>query len=94
MNRNFAARADASVEANTGAGGRFEACDRSGRRQVAVAGILGIDPRFDCPAACRDVALHEVEARTRSDRELQTHEVESVYEFGDRMLDLQPRVHL
>ena len=54
-------------------------------------GVLGVHARLDRVAVERDV---DVERLARGDPQLQLDEVEAGDQLGDRVLDLQPRVHL
>ena len=56
--------------------------------------VFGIDARLDRRAPACDVALREGQALARGDAELPLDEVEPGHRLGDRMLDLQPGVHL
>src|SRR4029453_3279124 len=57
-------------------------------------GILGVDPSLDGPAVPDDVVLAEAELLARREPDLLLDEVAAGHELGDRMLDLEPRVHL
>ena len=56
--------------------------------------VLRVDAAFDGVAGDRDVALLELETAAVGDADLLAHEIEAGDQFGHRMLDLQPRVHL
>ena len=59
-----------------------------------VLRILGIDAALDGGTAPGDIALGEGQRLARGDAELQMHQVQTGDQFGDRVLHLQPRVHL
>ena len=56
--------------------------------------ILGIDAAFQRPAVSPDVLLAEGQRLTGGDPDLLLHQVDAGDQLGDRMLDLEPRVHL
>ena len=71
------------------------ASTRAGGRQEAVIGVLGVDPRLD--ARGRAAATSPCSSRSGppgGDLELAPHDVDARDELGDRVLDLDPRVHL
>ena len=59
-----------------------------------VYGILGVDAALDRVAAPHDVALAERELAAGGDEDLLLHDIDAGDELGDRMLDLDARVHL
>ena len=67
---------------------------RAGTGKIIVVRILGVDAALDGVAAQRDVLLRERQRLAGGDADLQVHQVESGDQFGDRMLDLQARIHL
>ena len=68
--------------------------DEAGRGQEPVLRILGIEPRLDRRAVAGDIILLQRQRLARRDAELPLHEIEPGHGLGDRMLDLQSRVHL
>ena len=72
--------------------GHFEAVHRAGLRLPALGGVLGVQPGLDRVAARR--RRLGVEAAAVGDVQLQRDEVEAGGGLGDRVLDLQPGVHL
>ena len=56
--------------------------------------VLGIDAAFDGMAMEFDVALRDFEAASGGDADLLEHEIDVGDHLGDRMLDLDARVHL
>ena len=68
--------------------------DAPGRREKSVRRILARDATLDRPAARDDVLLRERQPLAGGDANLPLHEVDPRHELGDRMLDLEPRVHL
>ena len=89
--RHLAARFDAAIDADIVR--QFQRHDLAGRRQKAVLGILGIEPRFDGVAAEADLALRERQLFAGGDAELPFDEIEPGDLLGHRMLDLKPRIH-
>jgi len=63
-------------------------------RPLAGEGILGRDAALDRHALPGDLVLREPERLTSRDAELQRDDVEAGDHLGDRVLDLQARVHL
>ena len=86
--------AHAAVDADAGAGRLAVEQQRSGLRQEAAGGILGIDPALDGVAALRQLLLPPRQRLAAGDPQLRPDQVDAGHRFGDRMLDLQPRVHL
>ena len=84
----------AGVDAHAGAGGLAVGADRPGRRQEALARVLGVDPALDRMPGEADVLLRERERLPRGDQHLLAHEIEAGHELGHRVLDLDARVHL
>src|SRR5690606_34232003 len=56
-----------------------------------AAGVLGVDPAFDRVSAQGGLDRRR---RATSDEELLAYQVDSGDQLGDRMLDLDPRIHL
>ena len=56
--------------------------------------ILGVDAALDGVAALREVCLRPRQRLAGGDEQLRAHQIDAGDRFGDRMLDLQPRVHL
>ena len=75
--------------------GQRRRLDPTGRRQEPVLGILGVEPDLDrvAPSSGRPSCV-EAERLAGGDPELVGDEVASGDELGDRVLDLEPRVHL
>ena len=70
-------------------------CDeRADRRQEARVRILGVDARLDRVAVDRELVLRLRQRLAGRDAQLPFDEIEPGDHLGDRMLDLQPRVHL
>ncbi len=59
-----------------------------------MRGIFGVKPRLDRVAGKRHLVLLERQGRAGGDAELPFDQIEAGDRFGDRVLDLQPRVHL
>src|SRR5260370_25988216 len=64
------------------------------RRRLTAEGVLGVDAAFDGMAAPDHVALAERQFLAHRNADLFAHDVEAGDLFGDRMLDLDARVHL
>src|SRR5258706_1599349 len=64
------------------------------RRGHERLGIFGVDAAFDRVTPAHDVALPERELLARRDAKLLLHQVDTRDQLGDRMLDLDARVHL
>ena len=63
-------------------------------RQEALRRILGVDPALDRVPAEHDVLLRDGQLSPRGDEDLLPHEVEARDHLGDRVLHLDPGVHL
>ena len=66
------------------------------RRRQELHRILGVDPALDRVAAAArvELLLRQRQRRALGDVELPRDEIEAVDHLGDRVLDLQARVHL
>ena len=87
----------AGVEANAEPVGWQQLGDRAGRRQeLAAGGILGVDADLDRVAvtARRDLVLGHRQRLAGGDADLPLDEVDAGDHLGDRVLDLEPGVHL
>ena len=87
----------AAVEADAGAAGRAVGADHAGVRAEAVGRVLGGDAALERGAAQRDGLLGQAEVGERlagGDAQLRLHEVDVGDLLGDRVLDLDARVHL
>jgi hypothetical protein len=74
---------------------RHQRGDPSRRGQEPALGrVLGVDPHLDAVAPAFDVLLGEAQPLARGDPDLLAHQVDPGDELGDRVLHLQPRVHL
>ena len=85
---------DAGVDADAGAGRLAVGGDPPGRGQEAAGHVLGVDPALDRVAAQDDVLLSDRERLAGRDQHLLADEVDAGHLLGDRVLDLDPRVHL
>ncbi len=92
--RDLRALGDARVDAHSGAARLAVDRDRARGGQEAVRDVLGVDAALDRVALQADVVLGELEALARSDLHLGAHDVDTGDDLGDRVLDLDPRVHL
>ncbi len=64
------------------------------RRKKVVVGIFGVDAGFNRVAAHGEFFLPERQGLTGGDAQLPFDKVEAGDHFGDRVFDLQARVHL
>ena len=96
VHRDLAAFVDAGVHAHRARHLRRRpiADQAADRRQEAALRILGIDPALDRPAVALQVGLRERELLAGGHADHLLDQVEPGDHLGDRMLDLQPRVHL
>ena len=90
----FGARLDSRVDSDSRAAGLAIAGDAARRGQEACARVLGVDPALDRVAGEVDLVLAERQGVAGGDQDLLPHQVEPGHLLGDRVLDLQPRVHL
>ena len=68
---------------------------RSSRcREKPGGGIFSVKPSFYGPAIDGQFVLRQGQSLARGNAELPLHEILARDSFGDRMLDLQPGVHL
>ena len=98
VQRNLAAFVDAGVVAHRDAAGallrrRPVSHQAADRRQEVARRVLGIDPRLDRPARELHVGLLELELLARRHPDHLFDQIDAGDQFGDGMLDLQPRVH-
>ena len=87
----------ALVEAHPGAARRAVGGDRAGVGPEPGAGVLGRDAALQREAALADAVLRQpqlVQPGALGDEQLGAHEVDVRRLLGDRVLDLDPRVHL
>src|ERR1700722_15492583 len=70
------------------------AADRSRARPEVAGRVLGVDPALDRVAIERDVLLPQPQRPPLGDRDLLGDQVQPGDRLGDRMLDLDPGVHL
>ena len=62
-------------------------------RQKTLGGVFGTQPCLDRVTLNPDLGLREWQRLTRCNSKLPLDQIESRNHFGDRMLDLQSRVH-
>ena len=94
VHRHLAAFDDAGVDADAGHARLAVAQQPAGLRQESLRRILGVDARFDRVAALADRLLRPRQRLAGGDEQLRAHEIDAGDLLGDRMLDLQARVHL
>ena len=93
--RHLAALVGAAVVAHARALRHAQALNAARRRQEAVVGILRVDAALDGVRLRAEQRLRiEVEPLAARDANLPLHQVHARHHLGDRMLDLQARVHL
>ncbi len=93
--RDLVALLDARVDPDVVRGlGLREVEEPPGRRQEPLVRVLGVDPGLEGVAVDPELLLGERERLAGRDPELPLDEVEPGDHLGDRVLDLQPGVHL
>ena len=97
--RNLRALGDAGVVADDGVAGatlrrRPVARQPADRGQEVAERVFGIEPALDRPAVQPNVVLRDRQRLAGGDADHLLDQVDAGDEFGHRMLDLQPRVHL
>src|SRR6266581_516531 len=93
MRRHRVPLIDVRIDPDAGAAGRMVGGDAP-RRRREFEGILGIDPAFDGMPLGLDVALPEPQLFAGGDADLGLDDVDAGSLLGDRVLDLDPGVHL
>ena len=68
--------------------------DAADRRHEVLVRVFRIDPRLDGMAVERDLVLRQRQLFAERHPQLPFDQVDAGDQFGDGMLDLQPRVHL
>ena len=91
--RHFGARVDARVVAHARTVGKSQRLDLPRSRYEAGRRIFRIDSALDRPSALREILLLERQLRARCYFDLSAHKVDAGHELGNRMLDLDARVH-
>ena len=94
VRRNRVAAVGVAIDAHAVAAGRVVKADRAGRRREIARGIFGVDAALDRVLLELDVALVEIELLAVRDADLLLDQIDARHFFGDRMLDLNARVHL
>src|SRR5256714_2014144 len=74
--------------------GERQPCDRTRRGQEILRRVLRVDAHLDGGAALRDLVLRERQRLAGRHAQLGGPQIEARDLFRDRMLHLQPRVHL
>ena len=90
----LAALLHARLDADTRTARRSVAEQLARRRRKAVGRIFGIDTTLDRVATHDDVGLGKRQGLARGDEDLLAHQIDTRDQLGDRMLDLDSRVHL
>src|SRR5439155_11436692 len=85
---------DSAIPSNAGTRRELQVSDGAGGRQESVRRILASDAALDGPSARRKVFLSEGEPLAAGDAQLPLDQINTGDELRDRMLDLDPRVHL
>ena len=94
VDRHLVAGADPRVDADAGRARLAQMHDATGAGQEVLRRILGVDAALDGVAAREHVGLPQPQPLARGDAELRLDQVDAADPLGDRMLDLQARVHL
>src|SRR6202158_1370982 len=68
-------------------------CDGAWAGEELLCRVFGADAAFDCVAASDNVLLPHPQSFAGGDPQLRMHEVDPGHPFGDRVLDLEARVH-
>src|SRR6516162_1062986 len=93
VRRHLVALVERAVDAHAEPARRVIIGHPARRRREGVR-ALGVDAAFDRVAAQLDVGLAIAERGARGDAELLADDVEAADHLGDRVLDLQARIHL
>jgi hypothetical protein len=94
VDRDLRSAEDAGVVAHAGSLRQAQPLDLARRRRELAERILGVEAHLDRMAARLDRVELGTERFALGDRELGDDDVEAGDHLGDRMLDLQPGVHL
>ena len=86
--------AGAHTRIGAGTFGEMDMRQRAGRGQEACGHILGIKPRLEGVAGQADILLLRGQGFATGHTKLPFDEVDAGHGLGDRVFDLQPRVHL
>src|SRR5690349_9836778 len=92
--RHRGAGIDVRIDADTLAVGPAYRAHRARARREIARGILGIDAALDGAAVAPGLAAHQPQAVARRDGYLRGDDVHAADRLGDRVLDLDARVHL
>src|SRR5688572_7109462 len=90
----LASRFDSAIPPHSRTGRHVHVMNATRGWQKAVRGVLARDPALDRPSARDDLALLERQPLAGSDPNLPLHEIDPGDELGDRVLDLEPCIHL
>src|SRR5687767_5863225 len=82
------------VEPDARPGGRQPRREGAGRRREVRVGVLGVHAALDRVPGDPDLLVAERQRLAGGERDLLLHEVDPGHRLGDRVLDLDPRVHL
>ncbi len=88
------ARVAVRVDAGPGAAGRHVDVEPAGGGREVAIGVLGVDAALDRVAAQHDVILADRQRLAGGDADLLPDQVDARDHLADRVLDLDPRVHL
>ena len=94
VDRHVAAFDDAAVDADAGARRFAIEQQRARLRQETRRRILRVDAALDRVPALRRSSCAPRQRLPHRDEQLRAHEVDAGDQLGDRVLDLEPRVHL
>ena len=93
VGRHLVALIKRAVDAYAEPARRMVFADAAGRR-AEIGRALGVDAAFDGVAAEAHIALADRERHAGGDAQLLADHIDAADHLADRMLDLQPRVHL
>jgi hypothetical protein len=93
VNRDLCALVDPRVVAHAGSPRHPQRRNPTGAGQEAGFGILGVHPALDRVPVLREIRLAEWQGLALGDANLQLDEIDAGRHLGDRVLDLQPRIH-
>ncbi len=85
---------DARIPAHTRAAGDPEILDSPGGRQKPVARVFAGDAALEGPSARRTRSGCDLHRKTACDPKLLAYQIHTVDQLGDRVFDLDSRVHL
>ncbi len=88
------ARPGTRVDPDSGTAGLGVVADAAGVGEEVGEGVLGVDPALDGVAPQGDLVLREAQRLAFGHPDHGVHQVQAADQLGDRVLHLQPGVHL